>query len=165
MADKVTFVFDSTYVDVTFNGTPVTAGVESTVEVGQKVKILPKPGFTIISITGASASGALYKCDAKNVNIEAGGLHATITYPADKIEVNPTGARVNEFITITAKSGYEIDQVTGATFDSGKNKYKINAVTVTITAKDAPLPPTPPDQMVVKSPQFWFHVKNINNMN
>lgn len=165
MADKVTFAFDSAYVDVTFNGTPVTAGVESTVEVGQKVKILPKPGFTIISITGASASGALYKCDAKNVNIEAGGPHANITYPADKIEVNPTGARVNEFITITAKPGYEIDQVTGATFDSGKNKYKINAVTVTITAKAAALPPTPPDQMVVKSPQFWHHVKNINNMN
>ena len=165
MADKVTFVFDSAFVDVTFNGTPVTAGVESTVEVGQKVKILPKPGFVIISITGASASGALYKCDVKNVKIEHAGPHATITYPADKIEVNPTGARVNEFITITAKSGYEIDQVTGATFDSGKNKYKINAVTVTITAKNAPAPPTPPDQMVVKSPQFWHHVKNINNMN
>lgn len=53
MADKVTFVFDPAFVDVTFNGTPVPAGVESTVEVGQKVKILPKPGFTIISITGA----------------------------------------------------------------------------------------------------------------
>lgn len=165
MADKVTFAFDSALVDVTFNGTPITAGVESTVEVGQKVKIMPKPGFAIISITGASVSGALYKCDAKNVNIEAAGPHATITYPADKIEVNPTGARVNEFITIMAKPGYEIDQVTGATFDSGKNKYKINIVTVTITAKNAPVPPTPPDQMVVKSPQFWHHVKNINNMN
>ena len=165
MADKVTFVFDSAFVDVTFNGTPVTAGVESTVEVGQKVKILPKPGFAIISITGASASGALYKCDAKNVKIEYARPHATITYPANKIEVNPTGARVNEFITITAKSGYEIDQVTGATFDSGKNKYKINTASVTITAKNAPVPPTPPDQMVVKSPQFWHHVKNINNMN
>ena len=124
MADKVTFVFDSAFVDVTFNGTPVTAGVESTVEVGQKVKILPKPGFAIISITGASASGALYKCDAKNVKIEHAGPHATITYPADKIEINPTGARVNEFITITAKPGYEIDQVTGATFDSGKINIK-----------------------------------------
>ena len=165
MADKVTFAFDSAFVDVTYNGNAVTAGVESTVEVGQKVKIMPKPGFAIISITGASASGAFYKCDAKNVIIEHAGPHATITYPADKIEVNPTGARVNEFITITAKSGYEIDQVTGATFDSGKNKYKINVATVTITAKAAALPPTPPDQMVVKSPQFWHHVKNINNMN
>lgn len=165
MADKVTFAFDSAFVDVTYNGNAVTAGVESTVEVGQKVKIMPKPGFAIISITGASASGALYKCDAKNVIIEHAGPHATITYPADKIEVNPTGARVNEFITITAKSGYEIDQVTGATFDSVKHKYKINVATVTITAKNAPIPPTPPDQMVVKSPQFWHHVKNINNMN
>lgn len=165
MADKVTFVFDSAFVDVTFNGNAITAGVESTVEVGQKVKIMPKPGFAIISITGASASGALYKCDAKNVKIEHAGPHATITYPADKIEVNPTGARVNEFITITAKSGYEIDQVTGATFDSGKNKYKINTASVTITAKNALVPLTPPDQMVVKSPQFWHHVKNINNMN
>lgn len=165
MADKVTFAFDSAFVDVTFNGTPVTAGVESTVEVGQKVKIMPKPGFAIISITGASASGAFYKCDAKNVIIEHAGPHATITYPVDKIEVNPTGARVNEFITITAKSGYEIDQVTGATFDSGKNKYKINAVTVTITAKAGTPPPPPPDQMVLKSPQFWHHIKNINNMN
>ena len=165
MADKVTFVFDPAFVDVTFNGTPVAVGVESTVEVGQKVKIMPKPGFVIISITGASASGALYKCDAKNVKIEHAGPHATITYPADKIEVNPTGARVNEFITITVKSGYEIDQVTGAAFDSGKNKYKINTASVTITAKNAPVPPTPPDQMVVKSPQFWHHVKNINNMN
>jgi len=106
MADKVTFAFNSAFVDVTYKGTPIAAGAESTVEVGQKVKIEAKSGCTIKTVTGASVSGALYKCDAKDVNIDA----------------------------------------------------ERNAATPPLRAPAV-------DEMVLKSPQFWHHIKNINNMN
>ncbi len=165
MADKVTFVFDPALVEIKKGSTPITPGLSTVVEVGDIVKIMPIVGYTLKNLTGASAVSGGYKCNAKTVTVEVVGPHAVINYPTDKIVVTPASAHVLEFISITAKPGFEIDQVTGATFDSGKNKYKINSSPVNITAKAGTPPPPPPDQMVVKSPQFWHHVKNINNMN